>query len=82
MNNDNRKIDQITKKAMKGSVEPRGKFTVAFQYDSDGGPSDPPSHITERIMAATQIFHEMGFALDVRWGTASEDLMEMIDEGN
>jgi hypothetical protein len=85
MNNEEiktRKIEELTEEALEGSVESRGRFTVAFQYDSDGGPADPPSHIVERVMAATQIFHELGYALDVRWGTASEDLMDMIDEGN
>ena len=46
-------------------------YTIAVQYDVDGEPCDPPHHIEDRMVMMMQLMHEIGFGMDVSYGSVS-----------
>jgi len=57
-------------------------WTLAIQYDVDGEPCDPPHHIEERLVTMMQIMHEIGFGMDVKYGFAQKEMMDIIQIGD
>jgi len=57
-------------------------WTLAIQYDVDGEPCDPPNHIEERIVTMMRIMHEIGFGMDVKYGLAQKEMMDIIQIGD
>tara|TARA_R100000152_G_C6781425_1_gene215884 strand:- start:6090 stop:6281 length:192 start_codon:yes stop_codon:yes gene_type:complete len=57
-------------------------YTIALQYDVDGEPCDPPHHIEDRMVAMMQLMHEIGFGMDVKYGYAEQNILDMIDTGD
>lgn len=84
MNNKDTTIEKTPENEHDVSVEIVPKeaknWTICFQYDRNGGPADPPHHIQERIMQAASVLHELGFALDIKWGLAVPEIMDQIDD--
>tara|TARA_Y100000310_G_scaffold309170_1_gene353033 strand:- start:290 stop:472 length:183 start_codon:yes stop_codon:yes gene_type:complete len=56
-------------------------YTVVFQFSSDDGdPTEPVPFFADRVVAAASQLHEEGWGLDVRYGTAEQDILEMVKE--
>ena len=79
-----RQDEELTKADLDEAVEPIASdpdkrfWTIAFQYDGDMDPVDPPPHIEERILACMQILHQVGWGLEIKWGAAPKDLLDQI----
>lgn len=56
------------------------KFTIVFQYDVDGEKCDPPPHIVERILAASNSLHEIGFGMNVVYGYTKDATFNLMDK--
>lgn len=56
-------------------------FTIAFRYTTEmGEPCNPPPHIMERLMSAMKVMHEIGFAMDVIYGQATDKTFIKMDK--
>jgi len=56
-------------------------FTIAFRYTTEQyEPCEAPPHIMERIFAATQALHAIGFGMDVLYGQVSEKTFSILEQ--
>ena len=56
-------------------------YTIAFRYTTeDGEPCNPPPHIIEKLVLATKELHEIGFAMDVIYGQATNKTFIKMDK--
>lgn len=54
-------------------------WTLIIQYDVDDEPCDPPPHIEDRMIMLMQVMHEYGFGMELKFGYATSECLDMID---
>jgi hypothetical protein len=55
-------------------------WTVVLQFRTEeDDPTGIPPNFVDRVMAATQAMHVMGFGLEVVYGTAPKEIVAQVD---
>jgi len=59
----------------------RTYYTIAMRYTTEQcEPCEAPPHIMERIFAASQALHAIGFGMDVLYGQVSDETFSILEQ--